>query len=108
MPKVLNRYFDKIPKDAVYIGRGSIYGNTYVIGTRLTRIEAIHLCKLTLIGTKCTREQSIKLYIKCIIPKITKEQWKKLRGRDLSCYCKPLLCHGDPLLEIANRKKRND
>ena len=27
---------------------------------------------------------------------------KELRGKDLVCCCKPLKCHGDTLLEIAN------
>lgn len=25
-----------------------------------------------------------------------------LKGKDLVCYCAPLACHGDILLEIAN------
>jgi hypothetical protein len=26
----------------------------------------------------------------------------ELRGRDLVCWCAPLLCHGDVLLALAN------
>jgi Domain of unknown function (DUF4326) len=28
----------------------------------------------------------------------------ELRGRDLVCWCAPLACHGDVLIELANRR----
>lgn len=39
--KVLNKYHAGIPKGAVYIGRGSPWGNPFIIGKDGTRDEVI-------------------------------------------------------------------
>ena len=85
-PRVWNKHHKNAPPDAVYIGRGSPYGNPYVIG--------VH----------GNREQVIQLYAElirndpCSIPTIKRE----LRGKHLVCFCSPCACHGDILLRIAN------
>jgi hypothetical protein len=85
MPKVLNKYKDKIPKDAVYCGRGSKWGNPYIIGRDGTRIEVIELYSIN------------------VLPKFTEEELEELRGRDLVCFCVPNPCHCDLLLKEANK-----
>ncbi len=84
MCKVLNK---RVSSAGVYIGRGSAFGNPFVIGKDGSRDEVIR--------------KYIELYSdnSDFIAKVRRE----LRGKDLVCFCSPALCHGDWLLEIANR-----
>ena len=87
MPKVVNvRSLEA--KDAVYIGRGrgSIWGNPFVI------------------GKDGTREEVIEKYRNWIHqnPELMAKAKQRLRGKDLACFCAPQACHGDILLRIAN------
>ena len=74
----------KEPYD-VYIGRPSIWGNPFVIGRDGTRQEVIDKFRQRL---ETTPE------LKCMVK-------KELKGKVLGCWCKPKLCHGDVLVEIA-------
>ncbi len=87
MPKVLNKYKDAIPKNAVYIGRPSKFGNPFEIGKDGTREEVIAKYKEYLRGNKP-------------LQKLVKQE---LLGKDLVCYCAPKPCHGDILVWLANR-----
>jgi len=104
MPKVLNRRTDTIPSEAVYVGRPSKWGNPYKVGAskfilgiprgvsesgRLTRKEAIERYEWRLRATE--------------IGATLMEQIDELRGKDLVCWCAPLPCHADVLLELANK-----
>lgn len=86
MPKVLNKKRDGVPEGAVYIGRPSKWGNPFVI------------------GADGTREQVIDLYREYLVrsPSLA-AQVGELRGKDLVCWCAPQACHGDVLLDLANR-----
>ncbi len=86
MSMVHNRYHRTAPPGAVYIGRGSPYGNPFVIGKDGTRDEVCDKYGMYL----CRNHD--------LITKVKKE----LRGKDLVCFCKPLRCHGDILLALAN------
>ena len=77
MNKVHNKHHKTAPRDAVYIGRGSVWGNPFVIGQDGTRDEV------------CDR------FEREILPTL---DLSLLRGRDLICYCKPYRCHGDSIL----------
>lgn len=81
MPALHNKYHRTAPADAVYIGRGSPYGNPYVIGVHGDRDE---VCDL---------------FEKNILPTL---DLRPLRGRDLVCFCTPKRCHGHALLKAAN------
>lgn len=81
--KLLNRYKDPIPVNAVYIGRPSIWGNPFVIGKDGTREEVIEKYEKWLLGQPNLLSQ---LYT--------------LRDKDLVCYCSPKLCHGNVLLKL--------
>jgi hypothetical protein len=88
MCKVHNKYHGTAGPDAVYIGRGSPYGNVFVIGKDGTRDEV------------CDKfEQMIESNV---LFKATIRN--HLRGRDLVCFCAPKRCHGDTLLRIANEE----
>lgn len=86
MPKVLNKHKDTIPADAVYIGRPSKWGNPFVLEKGGDR-EAIY-----------------KQYCEWLDQneELKKQAQVELKGKDLVCYCAPLRCHGDALIQIAN------
>ena len=93
-PQVLNKYHDKRSHDAIYIGRPSKWGNPFKIGE-------FHN------GKRMTREDVIAAYNDWLMysdegQKIVIDAKKELKGKDLVCYCKPLACHGDTLIRIAN------
>ena len=85
MPKVINISTAKdVPRDAVYIGRPSKWGNPFVIGMDGTRAEVV------------------EKYERWLETSDLRSQLGELRGKDLVCYCSPLQCHGDVLLRLAN------
>ena len=85
MPRVLNNRTDHIPHDAVYVGRPSKWGNPFLIGRDGAREQVV----------KRHREW---VYFTCDLDGLKRE----LRGKDLVCWCAPLPCHADVLLELAN------
>ena len=86
-PIVLNKGTDKIPPDAVYVGRPTKWGNLFIIGVDGTREEVISKYKQWLMLV----EQAY------LVSYLT-----ELKGKDLVCWCAPLPCHADILLELAN------
>lgn len=86
MPKVLNKYKDGVPTNAIYIGRPSKWGNPFVIGKDGTREEVITKYRAWLLAQ----------------PEKVEEAKRELAGKDLVCFCAPKGCHGDVLLEVAN------
>lgn len=94
LPRVLNQRYHELPKDAVYIGRGSPYGNPFshsgsskTLYHVSTREEALYF-----------HEQMISRYSKEEIQELVSE----LKGKDLVCFCKPSKCHGDYLVQVVN------
>lgn len=86
IPRVLNKHSHGIPKDSVYIGRGSKWGNPFKIGVDGDRREVI--------------EKFEKWFIED--PARVRDAKIELRGRNLVCYCAPQKCHGDFLIRLAN------
>lgn len=86
MPKVYNKYHKDAPKDAVYIGRPSKWGNPFEVGKDGTREEVI-------------KRYWDMLYTK---PDLVDQIKAELKGKDLVCWCAPRPCHGDVILEVAN------
>lgn len=80
--KVYKKGNPGIPAGAVYIGRGSPYGNPFIIGKDGDRDEVIR---------KFTEHQLPKLDL------------TPLHGCSLICFCAPLPCHGNPILEKIMR-----
>jgi hypothetical protein len=85
-PKVLNFKKEKHAVVGIYIGRPSKWGNPFVIGRDGTREEVIEKFHQYILGS----------------PELYAAARSELRGKNLVCYCAPLPCHGDILLEIAN------
>jgi len=66
--------------DYVYIGRGSKWGNPWIIGN-LTRREVIERYASALLGSPLLDDLC------------------ELEGKFLVCHCAPLPCHGDILVK---------
>lgn len=75
----------KKEKYDIYIGRPSKWGNPYIIGRDGTRDECIEKYRAYL-------ESSKELL----------QDLRTLHGKTLGCWCAPLPCHGDILMELAN------
>jgi hypothetical protein len=71
-----------MPENAVYVGRGSRWGNPCIMRDESDRADAVAWFEAH------------------VAPKVDVAE---LRGKDLACWC-PLdqPCHADVLLEIAN------
>ena len=85
MCRVLNRHHAGIPRSAVYIGRGSKWGNPFRIGPDGNRAGVI---------AKHERWLADQDHLLRALD--------ELKGRDLVCFCAPQRCHGDLLLRLAN------
>lgn len=84
-PRVLNKHAHGIPEGAVYIGRGSPWGNRFVIGRDGTRDEV------------CDKYEAWLAAQPGLLARLS-----SLQGRDLVCFCAPRRCHGDTLRRLAN------
>lgn len=73
-------------KADVYIGRGSPFGNPYVLGADGDREEVIRLYRIYF-HDKIARDPGFRVQVEA------------LRGKRLGCHCSPLACHGDVILE---------
>ena len=89
MPRVLNKMRDKIPDNAVFIGRPSKWGNPFKIGQHGDRQTVLKMYE------EWVRRQ----------PRLM-SSLKEIRGKDLVCYCSPEPCHGDILMDLANCSAR--
>lgn len=78
----VNKY--KEPFD-VYIGRGSKWGNPFIIGRDGNRDEVCNKYEAWLY-----RQPALMV------------QLSELKGKRLGCFCKPQRCHGDLLAKLAN------
>jgi hypothetical protein len=87
MARVYNRRRAGVPEDAVAIERGTEWGNPFRIGAGGSRKQVIEQYRVWLLSDPVR----VRRVVEC------------LAGRDLVCCCKPSLCHGDVLLEVANR-----
>jgi hypothetical protein len=86
MPQVLNKYKSGFPKGAIYIGRGSKWGNPF------KRDDA----------SGNTKEVVIEKHKVALAKSHLFNDLDELTGKDLICFCAPKACHGDILLYLAN------
>jgi hypothetical protein len=85
MCKVLNKHAAGKHDGAIYIGRGSKWGNPFRIGVDGDRAAVIAK------HARWLRDQHHLL-----------RALDELRGESLLCFCAPAACHGDLLLRVAN------
>lgn len=88
VPQVLNQsdFGRHWPRHTTYIGRGSPFGNPFIVGVHGERGECIDMF---------IAERSKD-------PKFIALVKQRLKNRHLGCHCKPRRCHGDWLFEVAN------
>ena len=86
----------RMPKGAVYVGRPTVWGNPFVVGTPshddppepLTAKEAVELFEMQIDEILDNNDLNLE----------------ELRGKDLACWCaldQP--CHADVLIRLANK-----
>ena len=80
--KVHNKHRNTAPPDAVYVGRGSPWGNPFRVGKDGSRADVI------------------ERFVREVLPTL---DLAPLRGKHLVCFCAPLPCHADILLTVANQ-----
>lgn len=89
-------------KNNVYIGRKGV---VFIDGKRYPNEDSVWHNPYK-INKNRTREDVIEKYKIYIMEKIKKEnlqmELEKLKNKQLGCWCKPLCCHGDVLLDIIN------
>ena len=92
---VLNKHRDTIPEDAVYIGRGSKWGNPFKITAKNDRDTVCELYKARLLNQIADKEITIK-------------ELAALHGKDLVCFCAPRRCHGHTLEQFAEKAAKGE
>lgn len=76
-----------MPKDAIYVGRPSAWGNDFIVGKDGDRSQCIRLYR--------------EYFIKRTIQVYGMAYFEPLRGKDLACWCSEGdSCHADVLLEL--------
>lgn len=88
----------KLENFDVYIGRGSKWGNPYSHKEGTSAAWVVE-----------TREDAIRLYEEWLRaqPALLAAVKTELKDKTLGCWCKPLACHGDVLLKIANEEEEH-
>ena len=89
MAKVLNKRDSGVPAGAIYVGRPSKFGNPFEIPRDGSREEVIEKFEAWLLVAD---ENSSPPML------ITTDDLRSLRGKDLVCWCAPLACHAEVLL----------
>jgi hypothetical protein len=86
----------KMPANAIYVGRPTVWGNPYVVGSKLMNGETL------------TAEKAVALYEQHLADNFSERDIRHcLHDKDLACWCaldEP--CHADVLLRIANSRPK--
>lgn len=90
---VLNKHHGNIPPDAVYIGRGSRWGNPFKMNSEADRDHVCEAYEGHLVNL-LHQEKAMGI-------QDTGRALAELHGKDLVCYCAPKRCHGDVLVKYA-------
>lgn len=91
-----------MPDNTVYVGRGSAWGNPFIIGKDGTAAEVVkkYADHLTPYRHQPPNNGIDKFFLSVANMDAIKSE---LRGKNLACWCKEgEPCHADILLEIAN------
>lgn len=95
----------RMPDNAVKVDRSTPWGNPFVVGRDGTRAECVDLYTKMLAGylalasgPSLEEQKAARRYVF--------ENLKKLRGKDLACWCRGSPCHADVLLNLANSEKQ--
>jgi hypothetical protein len=103
----------KKPEGAVYVGRGTRWGNPNQVVQTATNGWAVNHDNGSSVGTFAFRHEAhryateaYRAHLKAH-SKLADRARRELAGRDLMCWCSPELpCHADVLLAICNGQAR--
>lgn len=87
-PTVVN-YKNKGVRQDEYIGRGTLYGNPFIIGEDGERDVVIEKYRSAM-------EDALREGV------VTEKDILYLGGKNIACGCKPQACHGDVLVDLFN------
>jgi hypothetical protein len=87
--RVVNR---RIEAWDVYIGRPGIFGNPFHINKNRTRADAINLYRRYFLE-RVAEDSRFRAEVLA------------LRGKRLGCWCAPLPCHGDVIVEWLEKQE---
>lgn len=111
MPKVWNKRDPNVPKDAVYVGRPTKWGNPFIVGMHGDRDHVVKLFRVLAKHVFVPYIESGQTLSIDFNDDDELNNWKltldresilELKGKDLVCWCAPKPCHADVLLELAN------
>ena len=92
-----------MPPNTKYVGRGTKFGNPFILGRDGTRAECIRLFELLCSGFLCVTTKVGFQEQKKLMDAV-KNDLHEIRGLNLACFCKEEeKCHADVLLKIANK-----
>ena len=86
--RVVNKYQQEYD---IYIGRGSKWGNPFVLGKDGNREEVIDKYE------EWIRQQPDLM-----------SSLNELKGKRLGCFCRPKKCHGDVLVKLVEEMEEED
>ena len=96
----------RMPPNTVYVGRGSAWGNPFVIGVDGDAATCVkRYARMLMPYTHQKPDNTLRDFY--VSEANMEEIQRTLRGKNLPCWCalnQP--CHADFLLEIANEKPR--
>lgn len=95
--RVYNKRHNDAPSDAIYVGRGSDFGN-----------EWSHMKGTRAMYSTSTREEAILSFDLWLNsePNMVEKVKTELKGKSLVCYCSPEPCHAEVLMRVANDESR--
>ena len=91
---VINKKVDKNFSNEVYIGRGSILGNKFIIGEKMSRSQACEHYDIWL-KKEIKRKKKVYSFMVTLAKRVVRTKGTTWLG----CYCKPKQCHGDSVKE---------
>ena len=86
---ILNKHISGIPPGAIYVGRGSRWGNPFIIGRDGVRDEVV-------------KKYEARLNHQIASGEVSLEDLNTLYNKNLVCFCAPRKCHADVLERAAN------
>ena len=94
--KVFNKRAGNAPRDAIYVGRPTRWGNPFS-----------HLDNAKADVKVASRAEAVARYRQMLMasPDLIAAARLELKGKHLVCWCAPLACHADVLLEVANSEE---
>jgi hypothetical protein len=92
----------KMPPDTIYVGRPTVWGNSFVVGSPFVR-KKMQAGGGEISGNTTSANDAVHFYRRFLTLELRIAARIHLRGKNLACWC-PLdqPRHADVLLELAN------